>query len=475
MGEIREENAIKSSHNGWGMVESPMILAAKDGNIKAFSFLLDARADMHVPSSGFVAGGFRSVEPGLGIASVAAFYSNDRFFRTCVEWGADAGRVFRDKVDGKTVYQHLQARSRGEADKGLKKWDRDLRKSDAEGTLEHLRRLGFSKTGKQSVNLLGQNMELGLDKGEFIDRVLDRCEKYSPESEIPFEISKGKGSYDKFEDLSLRSANNNLCKALDGEHGGLNYGSYVRFLGILAHSVVDAGVREARENGRPDTGWDWLESEGRGEDSKDLLMEMMGRYEPAGFKALLKKTGNDPFPKYVKDLGMKIEEYERTVLCDRLAAAAARGDMGDVNAIIGNRCRGNLVIDGSNVKGQDRPLFEAVRYGQVGSFKDLLDAGANEDLTSRKTDGLSLLGQAVFYEQPEITKLILERGADPKVLQIQEIAGKSVADIVADWAERKPDGKSSEILGILRSFEQKKTSGKKLRSQNKGIASGVAR
>ncbi|KAK3991458.1 ankyrin-3 [Cladorrhinum sp. PSN332] len=63
--------------------------------------------------------------------------------------------------------------------------------------------------------------------------------------------------------------------------------------------------------------------------------------------------------------------------------------------------------------GSNRPLTIASSWGQAENLKILLDAGI-EDIDDPDSDGSTALQNAVFFNRPEVVKLLLDAGADPE-------------------------------------------------------------
>ena len=353
---------------------------------------------------------------------------------------------------------------------------------------------------------MNTGIEAELDDGAFIDSVKDRYREYLQSKEIPF---KNLGS------PSLRESKENLNKALYGEHGGLRYADYRRFVGILGEELVSAvkasipsgeGWEEEREEKPGESGFLYvvrvekvrcivrnkkssvvlLDPEIGGSDS--LLEKLQKEYDPYGLlvefdmaaaNAILDtgimagkrgaKEGTDWLTKFrgwiVSGLESDKDIYIERVKADRFSLAASRGDMeamGDLRT-----AHFDNILDGWGAWKQDRPLFEAAKYGQVEAAKALLGGGAwaNEDLTSRKIKGLSLLGQAAFYGQSEFFEFMLTRGADPRVLLDQKVEGVSVFDILENRAGSGKDKASARILdtlkGVLKGVLDKRIEGSK--------------
>ena len=314
----------------------------------------------------------------------------------------------------------------------------------------------------------------GLNDQQFINSVKEQYKQYLPEGEsFPFKNLDGDRGI-----FGMLEANENLEKAMEqGEHGGLEYEAYRRFLGILGKDVVRAAETAfGKEAGQ--TGIKFLGSAVKSKNpaalkSRDLLNNLQMRFDPdntrgglidesaekmaayAGYagrasttadRLWVKKQWRHRFQDTIRDdLVSHKASYTKRVEQDRFATAASRGDVSALQDIADP----GASLDGNNTWRQDRPLFEAAKYGQVEMARVLLDAGANQDLTSRKTKGLSLIGQAAMYSQPEFFKFLLTRGVDPKVLLTERVMGRAVCDVVRDRSDDGKDKASQQIWKVL--------------------------
>ena len=168
----------------------------------------------------------------------------------------------------------------------------------------------------------------------------------------------------------------------------------------------------------------------------------------------------------LRNLAIRTETVGDVKRATRLVLAVGKGDIGEMTGY-----SSSTPVNGEPlVRAFDRPLFEAAKHGQVEAAKALLGFGANEDLTSYKVPGLSLISQAALHGQPEFFDFMLTRGADPKVLMDQDVKGISVYAHVAREAADSPDGSSAKILRALQGLKNK---AKARKIQDKGIDTGI--
>src|SRR3569623_3229993 len=131
---------------------------------------------------------------------------------------------------------------------------------------------------------------------------------------------------------------------------------------------------------------DWLLPE-----PKPLAPEARPRYDPKAF-ARSKETGIEREPVYAE--GTQRE----------LIAAASRNDIKGVVALLKRGVKPNAVID----EWGENALMHAVSNGTVEMTRVLLEAGADPDLLGR---GFTPLGMAALQGQVWIVRLLLKAGA----------------------------------------------------------------
>ena len=316
-----------------------------------------------------------------------------------------------------------------------------------------------------------EQIESGLGNQAFLEAVRDRYEQYLPrEDSLPFDFNSLSDAGGLFVIKALGLANKNLKSVIEGEHGGLAYEDYKRFLGLLGKSVILAAADRAGST-ELDVGLAWISnlSAGEGkrdrdvsvslaEESRKLLAKLAREYWPKELRAVFAGEGGR-FPHREDDVVQEKMLCVESIEQDVLSMAVVRGDLGVLNERLEIQENGLInQVDGSFTWKRDRPLFEAARYNRVGLAKTLLKAGANLDLTSRRVRGLSLISHAAFYGQTAFFKFMLTMGADPKVLADQKVGGRSVIEYLKH-TENWSDGKSSEILRIIADFEESKLRG----------------
>ena len=266
---------------------------------------------------------------------------------------------------------------------------------------------------------------------EFMEYVGECFESFYPESERQeFSVPVGKRM---LRVDNLKAQLSDLGKILQGFHGGLEYEEYQRFVGIVGRSVMDAGKKRA-----------------------DETMSQATKYADNTFFDFLRqdKTLHQSFGDAIADpetaRGRESREYFKNAYLenfhdDGLAMAAARGDI----SIMRFHFDQGGDVNGNKTWNPDRPLFMAVRNGQVEAFKVLLgEFGANMDLISsggiepglkwaddplrgKMTLRKSLLSVAALYNQPEMFELVMQNKADPKSLLTDHVysVGRNANDI----------------------------------------------
>jgi ankyrin repeat protein len=132
---------------------------------------------------------------------------------------------------------------------------------------------------------------------------------------------------------------------------------------------------------------DWLLPE-----PHELAPDARPRYDPIDF-ARIKATGNDRDPVYAE--GKQSE----------LIAAAARNDVKQVQALLKLGVNPNASVD----QWGDNALMHAVLFGNVEMTRMLLEAGADPDQKGR---GFTPLGMAALRGQVRIVGMLLKAGAD---------------------------------------------------------------
>ena len=303
-------------------------------------------------------------------------------------------------------------------------------------------------------------MNMGFGDGAFLASVREQYKQYLPEgAEFPF---KNLGS------ASLVESHENLKKAYGGEHGGLEYEDYRRFLEVLAKEVVDR-LESSIKREKGEHGFQFIKRmaglEGEYVAARGFLMKITNHYDLEGLREILaaagsvvkKREGPSPLD---HEQNSKVFVYTDRVHQDKFSAAIAKGDteaMGDLSAK-------GVPLDGPRTWRQDRPLFEAARYGQIEAARALLDAGANQDLASRRHKGLSLIAQAALHNQTEFFKFMLTRGADPGILLTEKVGPDTVFDIV----QRNTYAGDEESRGIWNLLKDLGKSGK-VYEQGKGM------
>jgi ankyrin repeat protein len=132
---------------------------------------------------------------------------------------------------------------------------------------------------------------------------------------------------------------------------------------------------------------DWLLPE-----PQQLAPEARPRYDLIDF-ARIKATGNDREPVYAE--GKQSE----------LIAAAARNDVKQVEALLKMGVNPNVLVD----QWGENALMHAVLHGNVDMTRVLLEAGADPDLKGR---GFTPLGMAALRGHARIVRQLLKAGAD---------------------------------------------------------------
>lgn len=115
----------------------------------------------------------------------------------------------------------------------------------------------------------------------------------------------------------------------------------------------------------------------------------------------------DPF-----DL-IKYDDFDglRTLLASDPSQASAKNEQG-LSLLMFARYQFKLdAVEAILAAGASLDLFEAAALGKVDRLRSLLDADA-EAANSFSPDGMTPLGLACFFAQPEAARLLLSRGAD---------------------------------------------------------------
>lgn len=123
---------------------------------------------------------------------------------------------------------------------------------------------------------------------------------------------------------------------------------------------------------------------------------------------------------------------------ERLHRVAAEGDIQKARELIGEKAPLDTFDDIGYT-----PLHHAVKNCHAAMVKLLLDAGANVNAREEETNSDTAIAVAAADSSPEIVRLLLERGADPK------IPGWMGSDA---WyrADRRRDGLREDVLQALR-------------------------
>src|SRR5437762_14329034 len=111
-----------------------------------------------------------------------------------------------------------------------------------------------------------------------------------------------------------------------------------------------------------------------------------------------------------------------------LADASRAGDVATIRSLIAHGADPNKAAGQNNWS----PLLHAIHKGQVRSVEALLDGGA--DVNRLSGDGITPLMMAAGYGYDDIVRVLLQRGANPRVAdnggyRAIDIAAAGVADI----------------------------------------------
>ncbi len=108
-----------------------------------------------------------------------------------------------------------------------------------------------------------------------------------------------------------------------------------------------------------------------------------------------------------------------------------------------------LLLSGGARNGLDESLQNNAYYGNTASVRALLDHGAGVTKTDNRQRTVVHYAAGSDYPQPEILRLVLEHGADPKAKDVR-------GDNALDWARLRGDAEMIRLLGGTAGKEEPK-------------------
>lgn len=127
---------------------------------------------------------------------------------------------------------------------------------------------------------------------------------------------------------------------------------------------------------------------------------------------------------------MKLYKAEAAAAAERLVAAAAAGDLGDLRLLLARTSVDCCAPEG-RFKGQS-PLMVASEKGRLEAVELLIEKKASSD--SRDASGWTPLMHAIFAQRPDVVKLMLHARANAQA--VAETDGKVTPLILAASASR---------------------------------------